>query len=546
MLRASRKSAASGERSLRPAVADDDDNSYNSSKNRITGRPLAIRSLIMLLIIISVAASAVVISKKFSSYKKNSKSKEVSTSSLPLRKVEKKEKDNERNFHIVFSTDCNPFQHWQSFLLYHSALKVNQAGKVTRIASGCEDGDREKLIEWHKKHVTPMSPPDEPNKFTLHLTPHFSAVKDESGKVVGDYEFFNKPFGLLHFLQHYDDTADQYGISSKAAMEHQASASLKLNPNDIVILLDPDMVLLRPFTQDFTPSSTYQPKFARRKTPPYTKVTHGQPFAQEYGFGSSWADLNLTRITGSSSSPALKVSNEAARLDYPVGPPYVGTANDMFKIAQKWVEFVPRTHKEHPHLLAEMFAYCIAAAHLQLPHVSIASMMVSDQEVREEGWDMLDNVAKEDLCEFGASATSLVGDTLSKMNEMKTNKDQLKTVAQIPNVLHLCQRYMVGEYFFGKRKLPYDYFSCESPILATPPANLGGMYDYRVRPGESRDQHIPLDPSTLKRSVFMICSATKALQDAAVYFKTQHCTGDEEGSHTNWKKELNLFELFYK
>jgi hypothetical protein len=450
-------------------------------------------------------------------------------------------------YHIVFSTDCTGYQHWQSYLLYFSAMKVNQPGKVTRIASGCKDDERKKLIEWHKKHVTPMSPLDEPNKYTLHLTPHFSAVKDDSGKVVDDYEFFNKPFGLLHFLENYDDSTNNYGISSTSTTDsHPTPSALKLDPDDIVILLDPDMVLLRPITNDYTPSEYYKPKFTPRKVPEFTTVSHGHPFGQGYGFGSSWAELNLTRITGSASSPALKVSKQDARMNYAVGPPYVGTASDMYKIAQKWAEFVPRTHKEHPHLLAEMFAYCIAAAHLKLPHVNVASLMVSDQSVTDdEGWDFLDNIAPEDVCQFGASATLLAVEDAPK-EVVTVGKGFLEAVPKFPNVLHLCQRYMVGEWFFGKRKLPYNYFSCESPILATPPDNLGSAYDYRVRPGDPRDQHIPLSPLEAKLSAFMICSVSKALQDAAVYFKALHCSDGEGGSGANWKKELNLFELFYK
>jgi hypothetical protein len=190
-----------------------------------------------------------------------------------------------------------------------------------------------------------------------------------------------------------------------------------------------------------------------------------------------------------------------------------------------------------------MYAYCIAAAHLKLPHVNIESLMVSDQSVNQEGWEFLDGISSENVCQFGASATYLAADTIAKKGEAESF---LKVVPQIPKVLHLCQRYMVGEWFFGKRKMPHDYFTCESPILVTPPENLGVAYDYRVKPGEARDQHLPLSPPELKRSVFVICSVTKSLQDAAEYFKSQHCVGNGAGSETaNWKKDLNLFETFY-
>lgn len=325
---------------------------------------------------------------------------------------------------------------------------------------------------------------------------------------------------------------------------------LQLYSHDILILLDPDHILIRPITHDFTPTSTYIPK-VRETTFTGTAmstsiVENGIPFGQRYGFGGLWVDLNLTYITSSTTSPSLRVSRKEAEERYAVGPPYIATVSDFYRIAQKWVEFVPRVHKEHPHLLAEMFAYCIAASHLHLPHVVMDSLMVSDQGISKgEGWDFLEGVPSEDVCKFAADTVNMFQYNTAKENydESKhklwtSEEDMVK--AQIPNVLHLCQRYMVGEWFFGKRKLPTDYFTCESPILQTPPPNLATMYNYRIRPGDPRDQHIPLSPILIKKSTFMICAATKALQDASTYFKSQYCT------NPNMREDLNLFELFYK
>jgi peptidyl serine alpha-galactosyltransferase len=54
----------------------------------------------------------------------------------------------------------------------------------------------------------------------------------------------------------------------------------------------------------------------------------------------------------------------------------------MYSIAVKWCEFGPRVYKQYPHLLAEMFAYCLAAAHLRLHHQTAVSFMVSDVAIR--------------------------------------------------------------------------------------------------------------------------------------------------------------------
>ena len=43
--------------------------------------------------------------------------------------------------HVIFSTDCEFYQDWQTLVLFQSAFIVGQEkyGPVTRIASGCSD-----------------------------------------------------------------------------------------------------------------------------------------------------------------------------------------------------------------------------------------------------------------------------------------------------------------------------------------------------------------------------------------------------------------------
>jgi hypothetical protein len=80
-------------------------------------------------------------------------------------------------------------------------------------------------------------------------------------------------------------------------------------------------------------------------------VQHGIPFAQAYGLGVQWESFDLDKIAGPD-SPAKLVTKEDGRLYYPVGPPYIATARDIYAIAQKWTEFVPHVHAQYPHLLA--------------------------------------------------------------------------------------------------------------------------------------------------------------------------------------------------
>jgi len=196
-------------------------------------------------------------------------------------------------------------------------MKVKQPGTVTRIASGCTPQEEESELAFHADIAKHMSP-----NFKIHLTPRFSGVKDANGETTGKtYEYFNKPFGLLHWMEHSEES---------------------FTDDDIIILLDPDQILTRPITNDF--SNLDENMLVGEN--PKTIVTHGQPFAQKYGMGNEWMQLDLTKVTLDENSPAHKVTKGEGRDHYPVGPPYLATAKDMHLIAKTWADFVPRSHKE--------------------------------------------------------------------------------------------------------------------------------------------------------------------------------------------------------
>ena len=382
--------------------------------------------------------------------------------------------DGEPYYHIVFSTDCSSFQKWQSYLLFYSAMKAKQPGSVTRIASGCTDEEEEEEQKFQDMISQTMSP-----HFKVHFTPHFSKVKDENGNETGkDYKFFNKPFGLLHWIEHSEEN---------------------LNNSDIVILLDPDQILTRPITNDF---SDLQANVLPDKEPK-TKVQHGSPFAQKYGFGASWLKLDVETITQDPNTPA-RISNPEAGKHYPAGPPYLATVKDFHLIAKHWAEFVPRVHKEHPHLMAEMYAFCIAAAHVKLPFQMVASLMVSNIGMgpRDEGWGLLTNVPDQDICSK---------DIMSKY--------------PLPSVLHYCQRYIVGKHFYGKRRMPKDIFTCSQPLLLQPPDDIHLKYDYFVPPHgtHGEDENKSLSKEGARRNAFMICALTRLTNEAALFYQKHHC-----------------------
>jgi hypothetical protein len=321
------------------------------------------------------------------------------------------------------------------------------------------------------------------SSFKLHLTPHFSKVKDEQGKDTGkDYKFFNKPFGLLHWLENAEETLDD---------------------DDVIILLDPDQVFTRPITNDF---SNLQQNLLVGKTPK-TKVEHGSPFAQKYGLGNQWQHFDLETITNSSDTPARKVGHQSAMENYPAGPPYLATVKDMLTIARSWADFVPKVHAEYPHLLAEMYAFCIAAAHVELPMQIVTSLMVSDSTSGPgEGWPLIQTIEDNKICD-----------------------PTIMEEAILPSVLHYCQRYMVGNYMFGKRRVPTDVFSCDSPLLKVPPKDISLKYDYFIPPPPSKtpNERKSLGTDRVKRDSFMICALTNLLNEASLFFQKSNCDSEK-------------------
>lgn len=396
-------------------------------------------------------------------------------------------------YQIIFSTGCSAFQDWQSYVLFFHAAKIlKQASPpksamsnthVTRIASGCTDSDAEIMKKYHKEQIEIMTPLD---NFHLHLTPDYS--RQHGG--TKSYKYFNKPFGTKHWMEN--------------ALGYKKGDAINTHDDHIVILLDPDQIILKPFTTDFGK----HPEAWRRKNslPIWDKVTHGQPFAQQYGFHNQWHDkTNIDAIAKKEElpSPVQSMSRPMITENFAAGPPYIATGHDFYLIADKWAEFGVGVHEQYPNLLAEMFAYCLAAAHLNLPHQIAQSFMVSDVGTGGlEGWKhYIDKYSEMDVCTDGAIPQD-----------------------ELPFVLHYCQRYWLGKWFIGKYKLPSDFISCKSPLLKEPPNDIATKYDFAIQPG-SGDRKT-LNKDHIKRNAFMICRFIPALNEAARFYKKNHCKDD--------------------
>lgn len=149
-----------------------------------------------------------------------------------------------------------------------------------------------------------------------------------------------------------------------------------------------------------------------------------------------------------------------------------------------------------------MFAYSLAAAHLNLPHQVAWSFMISDVDATSlEGWDLIrTSHSKKDMCTPGSIAKS-----------------------SLPHVLHYCHRYTLGKFVFGKHRVPNDFISCESHLFAEPPPDLAEKFDFFVEPDKDKDVRTSLPARIIGDHAFMLCTLLPSFNQAALYYKDHYC-----------------------
>jgi hypothetical protein len=382
--------------------------------------------------------------------------------------------NNNNSIHIVFSTSCSLKNGWKAYLFFHHAMIHNQTGDVTRIVSGCEPTQKEELTRLHQEQIAIMNP-----NFHIYFTGKVPGVSHKTTK------HWNKPFGVKNWLE------TRFGYQYKGKIT---------TPFDdhIVVLVDPDMLLQRPFVNDFSeyPTNMWTQHFQNHEDLIYHKVTHGHPMAQDHSFGERW--LETTNVLGKS-SPVHDVTMQQARTLYSAGPPFVLTARDMYRVAYHWSAFLPRLLDRYPNSVAEMYGYCMAAAHIKLEHQIARGFMVSNVTTTVgEGWSFLDDVT-DDACRV---------DTLSKA---------------VPLVIHFSQRYSIGKFFLRKYTIPTDILSCDVPLLELPPLDIAATTNYSQYGDGSIDVWEGNTAVHRYRNAFMVCSLMPAINKAATFYKDHHC-----------------------
>jgi len=394
-----------------------------------------------------------------------------------------------RVVHVVFSTDCTPYQDWETEVVFNSADLVGHLGPVTRIASGCSASAEARLRERYLKLYGRDS------RFGLHVTPAFNRDA-ATGK---SYVFYNKPRGMEHFL------------SKNSGVDFESSP--------IIALIDPDFIFLRPLTDRVNDGNALviNPWFLKQLP---ERVEKGKPAGQQYGLGTHWLTFDRAKICGEHSPCANTTRKDAAKY-YPVGPPYMMHHEDFALLAPVWRDFVPKVYEQFPHLLAEMYAYCMAAAHLEMKHARVNHMMLSNVNVQEEGWRHLDAQPLSLYCPAqGGQTPQLITETQAYARDSKPSHRKL------PSFIHFCQNYRLGEYMFGKRRVPPAVFSdCGHPYLEEASRDIGQV-DYYLHPLGNPRRENPLGIPTLgvrKRTASIVCLATWHVNAAAKRARDVFC-----------------------
>jgi hypothetical protein len=138
-------------------------------------------------------------------------------------------------YHVVFSTSCSYSHDWQSYLFFFHAMLHSQPGDVTRIVSGCSPEDEATMTRLHKEQFEVMNP-----NFLIHFTPEFGKQLNDKGFNYQQTKYWNKPFGLRHWLQH------RFGYSWDPTGKDKSGLNTPYD-DDIIILVDPDSTFLFDF-----------------------------------------------------------------------------------------------------------------------------------------------------------------------------------------------------------------------------------------------------------------------------------------------------------
>eukprot|EP00935_MAST-01C_sp_MAST-1C-sp1_P002169 g2169.t1 len=402
--------------------------------------------------------------------------------------------------HILFSTSCNEFQHWQAEVVVSSAMRVGQRGKITQIVVGCDEredkgvklrarvlthptGDVENLVsgkDWAKSAAGSAGGVE----FNRLFAPSIPQAKA--------FPWYNKPWSFKYFLMHGNITKDS-----------------------IIVIIDPDEFFIEPLTIGHTRKElivSMEDKYLKPIVDDINGVIDvpkpGTAVTQVYGIGGSWINrFDRNSICGAKSYCATMDYN-AARNYYSAGPPYLIHEADFRKMMPTWWDFMAPVYKRDKHdIQADMYAYTMAAAHQDIKHVSLTNYMVSSPgDGGERAWKYVDDAKSISCHDPKFPAGSPRPTFLHAAHHFKacSGGDWPRDAPGSST----CDMSKGSELWsLHKGHVPAVILRCEEPLMVQPPDDLINVQ--RKQEG--------------KRQAFMVCMMTKQLNDMLLDYRTAHC-----------------------
>eukprot|EP00924_Labyrinthula_sp_SR-Ha-C_P004415 maker-scaffold_89-snap-gene-0.10-mRNA-1 protein AED:0.19 eAED:0.19 QI:34/1/1/1/1/1/2/177/589 len=407
------------------------------------------------------------------------------------------ETEEDRRLHIIFSSGCNYFQHWQSELLLSSAKQISQRGRITRIVSGCYDKKAEDVNHKHqtfpKGKNDKLVPLRELNRstneaFGLFITPQFEGAID--------FPWINKPNSIDYFLNHnpYYSNPD-FGSS-----------------DDVIVILDPDFIFLKPFL--LKPDSEH---IIASRGQRIAYVEDGVPIGQRYGLEGGWVSKFSPvdkKITKNPNSLSAKYTYKEAAKHTSVGPPMILTIGDMKNLAKLWKQYMKPVLENEKDILADMWAYSIAAADLDLKHVIHDQYMISTWGHSGQAYKFLDEF-QEMSCSAPEGTENMVWPNFihyasnfkAFIPPEKLTPEELKLTSEKDGWI---------EYMFHKGHVPGEILDCGTPLIIEPPDELFNWVKKENYEGFKGSE-------TNYQKAWVVCNVLSRLNNMLKEYKSMFC-----------------------
>jgi len=198
-------------------------------------------------------------------------------------------------------------------------------------------------------------------------------------------------------------------------------------------------------------------------------------------------------------------------------------------------------------IYAEMFAWILATQQLQLSLHLQQSLVVSTTLSKErEGWKFVDRL--------GATQNKEIVSTVDRIGKPKQDFDATTNISSddlcpsstsdmaLPTILHYCQRYMLGNFFFSKYRVKKNILDCTTPLFQAPVSAKDFVVDASffnvVPPPANAKQTIkveprqPVTPSLALREAFVLCHVLRLFNDMLRVYKQGVCANPN--FNTTW------------